>query len=745
MKPTRSLLLLALCASLICACAAPVSVTPASTTAATATPIRPTETATSAPPTAAPSASSTAEPEGLKPGDRVGELVLKSAQDEGAIPALLWDYCDPALGDSQGKPAFKECAVPQLSYLFIGSGSGGNSRMTTEELDAIWEGLEWALYIEDQPVELEAFGTIDVWDNSLRLWNIGFENPAQGEYRLRYAVSAADMPELKIETTWTITIKDRSEFPELAVVLPEQPTPMPEVGQPVKTGTGGLPWWNEHVFYEVFVRSFKDSDGDGIGDLQGLISMLDYLNDGDPQTDTDLGVTGLWLMPVAQSPSYHGYDVSDYLTIEEDYGSNEDFQQLMAEAHQRGMVIIVDLVMNHTSSKHPWFIDSQKPDSPYRTWYIWDDSPIRFSSPWGSQVWHALGDSYYYGLFWSGMPDLNYNNGEVTLAMREIIRFWLEEMGVDGFRLDAVRHLIEYGAVQANTPATHAWLEDFYRYVHTLAPDALTVGEVWDTTAAVAEYAGDEVDIAFEFDLAAAILNALRKGDNQELIRVQETILESYGQGQYAAFLTNHDQNRVINQLQRNRERAGAAATLLLTNPGVPFIYYGEEIGMRGVKPDEDIRRPMQWDASPAGGFTSGTPWRALNNDIARVNVQAEAAAPDSLLNHYRRLIQLRMGYPELRAGDLWLVKSSSNQVYAFLRHLEGEAVLVVVNLGGAPVSGYTLRLDEGPLGEVTAVELLLGEGQVGIPAVNPSGGFEPYQPLAELAPYASLLIRLGR
>ena len=744
MKQIKFSILLVMTASLLLSCAAPVGVTPTETAVPSATPAKPTVTATSLPPALTPTATAEPEPEGLKPGDAVGDLVLKTAPDESAIEALLWDYCDPTVGTEQGEPAFKECEVPQFPYLFIGNGMGGSSPMSAEELDAIWQEIKWQLFIDTAPVDLEAFGTIDVWNNSIRLWNIAIEIPATGEHTLRYVISPEETPLMSYETTWAVTIKDLAEFPELSLVLPEQPTPLPEPEQLVKLGSGELPWWNEHVFYEVFVRSFKDSDGDGIGDLQGLISMLDYLNDGDPHTDADLGVTGLWLMPVAQSPSYHGYDVTDYLTIEEDYGTNEDFQQLMAEAHARGMVIIVDLVMNHTSSEHPWFIDSQKPDSPYRTWYIWDESPIPYPSPWGSQVWHALGDSYYYGLFWSGMPDLNYNNGEVTLAMREIIQFWLEEMGVDGFRLDAVRHLIENGAVQANTPATHAWLEDFYRYVHTLSPDALTVGEVWDTTAAVVEYVGDEVDIAFEFDLAGAILNAVKNGDNQELIRVQETILESYGQGQYAAFLTNHDQNRVINQLQRNRERARVAATLLLTNPGVPFIYYGEEIGMRGVKPDEDIRRPMQWDTSPAGGFTSGTPWRALNNDIATVNVQAQAAAPDSLLNHYRQLIHLRMDYPALQVGDLWLVQSSSNQVYALLRHLEGEAVLVVVNLGSEAVSGYTLRLDEGPLGEVTAAELLLGEGEVTVPVVNPSGGFEPYQPLAELAPYESVLIRLS-
>ena len=740
MKPIRIMLLLVFSASLIFACTAPVSVTPTGAPIPSATPAKPTHTATLLTPALTPMAITTPEPEGLQPGDAVGDQVLQQVPEANLPPALLWNYCEPGLGDEHGNPAFKHCDVPQFPYLFIGSGIGG---LSGDEMEKAWDSIRWELYIDNIAVNLGAFGPIDFHEAGFRLWNIGIKMPSIGKHILRYAIFPADT-DRSYETTWEITIKDLTEFPELSVILPGQPTPMPEPERSVKLGSGELPWWNDHVFYEVFVRSFKDSDGDGIGDLQGLISMLDYLNDGDPQTNTDLGVTGLWLMPVAQSPSYHGYDVTDYLTIEEDYGTNEDFKRLMVEAHRRGMVVIVDLVMNHTSNEHPWFIESQNPSSPYRTWYIWDDSPLLYTSPWGSQVWHPLGDSSYYGLFWSGMPDLNYNNGEVTLAMREIIQYWLQEIGVDGFRLDAVRHLIENGPVQQNTPATHAWLEDFYRYVHTLSPDALTVGEVWDTTDAVVEYVGDEVDIAFEFDLAQAILNAIKQGDNQELIAVQDRILESYGQGQYAAFLTNHDQNRVINQLQRNRERARIAATLLLTNPGVPFIYYGEEIGMRGIKPDEDIRRPMQWDASPAAGFTSGTPWRELNNDIATVNVQDEAADPGSLFNHYRQLVHLRMNYPALRVGDLWLVESSSTQVYAFVRSYRSEAVLVVVNLGKEPVNNYVLSLDKGPLDDVNVAELLLGEGEASIPLVNTSGGFEPYQPLPELAAYESVLIRLA-
>ena len=214
-------------------------------------------------------------------------------------------------------------------------------------------------------------------------------------------------------------------------------------------------WWNDTVFYEVFVRSFQDSDGDGIGDLQGLIDRLDYLNDGDPATASDLGVTGIWLMPVAQSPSYHGYVTADYYTVEQDYGSNEGFQRLIDEAHRRGIKVLVDLVLNHTSIEHPWFIDSASgPDSDKRDWYIWRPSDDGSRAPWvgGGPVWHKQGDAYYFGLFWEGMPDLNYRNPEVTAEMQNAARFWLEEMGVDGFRLDAAPLTATADGFQAYAP-----------------------------------------------------------------------------------------------------------------------------------------------------------------------------------------------------------------------------------------------------------------------------------------------------
>ena len=207
-----------------------------------------------------------------------------------------------------------------------------------------------------------------------------------------------------------------TSVPPTATPMPATPTPTPD---PLFTGTNDYPWWNDTVFYEIFVRSFYDSDGNGIGDLNGVIEKLDYLNDGDPTTSEDLGVTGIWLMPIMVSPSYHGYDVVDYFQVDPDYGTNEDFLRLMDEAHARGIRVIVDLVMNHTSNAHPWFLDSQNPDSDKREWYIWADENPGYRGPDGQVVWHNNPSGYYYGIFWSGMPDLNYENPDVTAAMFE--------------------------------------------------------------------------------------------------------------------------------------------------------------------------------------------------------------------------------------------------------------------------------------------------------------------------------------
>lgn len=501
-------------------------------------------------------------------------------------------------------------------------------------------------------------------------------------------------------------------------------------------------WWEEVVFYEVFVRSFNDSDGDGIGDLHGLIEKLDYLNDGDPSTRDDLGITALWLMPICESPSYHGYDVTDYYAIEQDYGTLDDFRLLLDEAHARGIRIIIDLVLNHTSSEHPWFAASRGPESEYRDWYIWSGSAPAYTGPWGQRVWHFGGAGFYYGLFWSGMPDLNYRNPEVSRQMFDVVRFWLDEIGVDGFRLDAVRHLIESGEQQKNTPATHFWLKGFQAVSKGWNDDALLLGEVWDTPQAIVPYLDNELDICFEFSLADAILNGVRSSRPAEIEDALTEILSVYTSEQFATFLSNHDQERVMTRLHNNESKAKLAASILMTLPGTPFVYYGEEIGMTGTKPDERIRTPMQWSDAEDGGFTSGTPWQPLASDRSSGSVANQVEVDNSLLSTYRTLIHLRNEIPILREGDLILVDAGHPFILSYLRCQDEALVWVLHNLSAfgarasklAPIVNLALHdmyLASDLLGGLDAFPFRQAEAQT-LEGVIPA-----------LAPYQTVILEL--
>jgi len=548
----------------------------------------------------------------------------------------------------------------------------------------------------------------------------------------------APVEPLEAEASITGTQKIPGETPTL-----EEPDGSVDL---LYAGTDDMPWWNDTVFYEVFVRSFYDSDDDGVGDINGLIEKLDYLNDGDPTTSDDLGVTGLWLMPVTQSPSYHGYDVVDYFAVDEEYGTEEDLKRLIEEAHARGIRVVVDLVLNHTSSQHPWFEASQESDSDQRDWYIWSDDNPNYRGPWGQTVWHPDGGDYYYGVFWDGMPDLNLENPEVTQAMYGAAQFWLEDIGVDGFRLDAIKHLVEDDQLQENTPASHEWLGEFYDFYKDVNPDAFTVGEAWTSTLQVLDYTGDEVDIAFQFDLAEDIFNTASVGVGSLYADELTPIVEEFPQNQYATFITNHDQNRVMSQLKGDTAAAKVAASLLLTGPGVPFVYYGEEIGMMGTKPDEDIRRPMQWSGEGDGaGFTEGTPWRAPFEDYQERNVEGQDADPDSLLSHYRQLIQLRNDHEALRIGDWTLIETRPGRLYAFLRQSDDEALMVLINPNKQTIDDYSLDLGESSLGQDLTVELLFGKGEVSAPIINASGGFSDYRPFDSLPAQSTFVIELSQ
>ena len=379
-------------------------------------------------------------------------------------------------------------------------------------------------------------------------------------------------------------------------------------------GTGELHWWNDAVFYEILVRSFQDSDGDGIGDLQGLTQKLDYLNDGDPNTTDDLGITGIWLMPINDSPSYHGYDAVDYRAINPDYGTMADFQAFLAAAHARGIKVIIDYVMNHCSDQHPWFTAAAANDPAYRDWFRWSASDPGQTGPWGQNVWHWNASGWFYGLFWSGMPDLNYETPAVKQEMFDTAAWWLETIGVDGFRLDAVLYIDEDGGQLQNTPGTLQFWQDFSTRIKAADPEALSVGEAWTATNNVIPYViDDRLDLCFEFDLSYATIGAVNNGDAGYLNGKAAQVYGLYPYLQFATFLTNHDQDRTLNVVGFDLGRARAAAGILMTLPGVPFVYYGEEIGMIGSGAHEFIRSPMQWNGEPGAGFTSGTPWQAVS------------------------------------------------------------------------------------------------------------------------------------
>ncbi len=522
-------------------------------------------------------------------------------------------------------------------------------------------------------------------------------------------------------------------------------TPIPTVA-PTATpdpyaGTDGFRWWNDTVFYELFVRSFRDSDGDGIGDFNGITEKLDYLQ--------ELGIKGLWLMPINPSPSYHGYHVTDYYDVNPDYGTMDDFKRLLDEAHKHDIKIIIDFVLNHTSTQHPWFQSALTPGSPYHDWYIWSDTDPGTRGPWNQQVWYrAANGQYFYTVFSdTKIADLNYNNPAVREELKKVTSFWLQDVGIDGFRLDAVRYVVEEGNQLADSKSNHAFLEEWGQYYRSINPQAFSVGEAWTDNANVKKYTDTnlELDAAFNFDLSAAF-GKLTTGSTATFRFVLQTTIRDFPDQDNANFLTNHDMPRVMNVVGVDKEqRAKLAAGILLTTPGIPFIYYGEEIGMSGTKPDELIRTPMQWDDTEGAGFTDGKPWEPINSDFTTVNVAAQTGDDSSMLEHYRKLIQLRNGHSALRIGNTHVAESNSNKILSFLRVSSDETLLVLFNIDNQPLNDYKLDLSVGPLSGQYTASSLLDAATIASLTANDKGGFDDYVPLGELPPYSIFVIQLTK
>lgn len=433
---------------------------------------------------------------------------------------------------------------------------------------------------------------------------------------------------------------------------------------------------NHRVFYEIFIRSFCDSNNDGIGDLNGITSKLDYL--------AQLGITGLWLTPFHPSPSYHKYDVLNYREVDSIYGTLDDFRNLVAEAHKRNILVLMDLVANHTAYDHPWFQAALKNDPVYKQYYVWksaaDGDDKNWHQPREINGHHNV--EKYYGFFSSVMPDLNYDNPAVQEAMTEIGKWWLKETAVDGFRLDAAQFI--YG--DTDTLSNNKWWKQFTDALKKEKPDVITIGEVWNDREIVATYM-HSLTGAFNFELSWDLLKMLQEEKDQQLVKKLSATKKLYAaHNPYYAdpiFLSNHDVNRIITDLNNNTERAKLAAAIYLTLPGTPFIYYGEELGMRGKKPDEWIREPFPWDKRrKAKGQTS---WEKARYSTAK-NVEPltmQQKKPGSVFQVYAKLIATRNTFHALASQDLQAVSGVPETMLVYERGTGQNKILVIHNLSG--------------------------------------------------------------
>lgn len=484
------------------------------------------------------------------------------------------------------------------------------------------------------------------------------------------------------------------------------------------------------TFYEVFIYSFYDSDGDGIGDLQGLTEKLDYINDGDDSTDTDLGCNGIWLMPVMPSTTYHKYDVTDYYEIDPEYGTMEDFEAFMAECEKRDIHVLIDLVINHTSSKHPWFTEAvtylqnlgdgepSVEECPYFDYY-------HFAREKGNGAWYQVPgtDWYYEAPFWSEMPDLNLSSEAVRNEIAEITQFWLDK-GVAGFRLDAAK---EY--VSDNTTANVeilTWLNDT---VKSQKEDAYIVAEVWANADTYAKYYASGIDSTFDFQFAAqdgAIAGTLNGtgGNTAETFgraveQVAERISEYNPDFIDAPFYTNHDMGRSAGYYagEGSEEKTKIAQAMNLLMSGNAFLYYGEELGMKGAGKDENKRAPMQWSADAAAEGMCDGPEYMDNIKMKFGSLEEQEADPSSVYHYVKDVIHIRNVFPEIARGDVeYLEEVSTPQACAFKKTYEGSEILLVYNLSAEQVSldrsGITVNGREWSSLTAKAV-LLTGEEQI--------------------------------
>ena len=450
------------------------------------------------------------------------------------------------------------------------------------------------------------------------------------------------------------------------------------------------------ICYEIFPISFADSNRDGKGDIKGITESLDYLKN-------DLNVDCIWLNPVHPSDTYHKYDVKDYYDIDPQLGSLGDYENLLAEAHKRGIRVVMDFVINHTSSKHPWFLDAiSSPDSKYRDYYVWNDLSDKTQYP-NSNGWYSVAgqDEKYYASFWSEMPELNYENPKVREEIKNIAKFWLDK-GVDGFRIDAAKIVYNVGEYGKDMPVQKMnidWFIEFNDYIKSVNKDSMLILENWDTYNSVSRYLVG-TDSSFNFDLAKAITSAVQGESRNPIQGKVSSIYKAYDKvtDQYmdSVFLANHDQDRILSVLGDNPDKAKLAAAIEFTLPGKSWIYYGEEIGMTARKPDEAIREPFKWTQSQKDYPNAFWELWKYNADLDSLSIQKNDQ--NSIFAQYKILTKLKSENETLRNGS-YIDNSigKSFRIFSYYRQSEDQTLLVIHNLHKEPKK---LR-SESELGEI--------------------------------------------
>lgn len=432
--------------------------------------------------------------------------------------------------------------------------------------------------------------------------------------------------------------------------------------------------------YEIFPYAFYDSNGDGIGDLNGITKKLDYLNDGDTKTTDDLGIEGIWLMPIMQSPSYHKYNITDYQSVDKVYGSIDDFKKLTEEAHKRNINVIIDFVINHTSRTHEWYKNAVKElregkTDGYAQYYHFEKN--KSATGWGAV---GFDDWFYECEFDSDMPDLNLQNENVRKEIEKIVKYWID-LGVDGFRLDAVKYYEATGT--EDSVKDIKWL---YDYAKSVKEDVYMVGECYDSAGLIAEYYKSGIDSYFDFadqggtgNVKSAVIGQNAKVYVNSMQNWQDTIRANNPNAINAPFISNHDTGRSAGFLTTDTARKLGAALYILS-PGNSFIYYGEEIAMTGSSSDPDKRTGMYWSASDKEGYVESIPGSS-NKEVPKQAVDEAQKDENSLLNFYKRVIRLKSQNPEIARGTLTAVDFGSNAVSGYISKYNDSEVMVIYNL----------------------------------------------------------------